>query len=143
MICPCTRCAAQHPAFYPRYHERTLRKHKAKYGIAPVLFAPRPVSPDANAPEVAGSGNNDHCPVASALSSSDGHNEGDDSDDYKDVPLVGARGRPKRHFRILNRPATELALDVIRKHNFSDAAANDMLTVMSSISPLFSGHLLV
>ena len=87
--------------------------------------------------------NNDHCPVAFPISSSDGHNEGDDSnDDYEDYPLAGARGRPKRHFRILNCPATELALDVIRKHHFSDAAANDVLTIMGAISPLFSGHLL-
>ena len=85
--------------------------------------------------------------IASPIGCSDEHHEDHDSEDgYDHGPLLGARGRPKSHFRILNLPAAELALDVIRKHHLSDAAANDMIAVISAtsaMSPLFSGHLIV
>ena len=144
MICPCRRCAVHHPWFYPTLHPRTVRKHKVAYGIAPLS-----VSGDGNAQQVEGLANVDHCPppTASPIESSDEHHEDHDSeDDYDHEPLLGSRGRPKSHFRILNLPAAELALDVIRKHHLSDAAANDMIAVISAtsaMSPIFSGHLIV
>ena len=120
-----------HPWFYPTLHPRTVRKHKVAYGIAPLS-----VSGDGNAQQVEGLANVDHCPpIASPIESSDEHHEDHDSeDDYDHEPLLGSRGRPKSHFRILNLPAAELALDVIRKHHLSDAAANDMIAVISATS---------
>ena len=158
VLCPCRRCVACHPAYKPTRPLGTVRNHCSKYGIDSVVTSPKQrecLVHIRNADDVEDPGG-DQPEEVSEHEQDVVFVEGDERDDDQDhdttiddedhnttteddsAPSEKRPGRPHGPQKVLNRVALEVILDNIRKHNLTDACANDLLLSAQMETRIFS-----
>ena len=163
VVCDCNKCVAHYPASIPLLALKTVRNHRALYGVSPAALLAQDVAPDnalRDKPDDAieegqtseereqenGFDKEHERDEGHEGDEGDEGGEGDDCDecdestteDDHNEPEGKKRGRPHLRVKIVNRVVLEVILDQIRKHNLTDVCANDLLMCTQAETPLFS-----
>jgi hypothetical protein len=158
VVCDCNKCVAHHPASVPLKALKTVRNHRAIYGVAPAALVPEYIAPvnalrhepddaidDGQTSEELEQENGfdeederDEGHEGDECDEDDECDEGTTEDDENEPEGKKRRGRPRRRVTVVNRVALEVILDQVRKHNLTDVCANDLLMCTQAETPLFS-----
>ena len=160
LVCPCNKCVTYHPVYTPAWAPKTVSNHCRLFGVDPTRLPPTAVPhivPDPDeAAEQNVEGGVEHEPWDDGEQDESDRRDGDDHNsecsdtfleresdeaattDSDSEPLERPVGRPQARTKICNRVALEVVLDKIRKHNLTDACANDSLLIAQMETQLFS-----